>query len=267
MINEQGVQPNPKYLAIVKDWPLPTTIKELRTFLGKVSYYRRFIEGYSGISCPLYSLLGKDADQDPKALKLGEKEITAFKKLREALCAAPILAYPDFQSDKMFILDTDWSNEAGAIGAVLSQEQDGEERVICYGGQKLTKTQKNYSSNKGELFAVITFMKQWKYYLQCRPFILRTDHRALQWIRTMEEPQGMILRWLETLSNHNFIVQFRDGKKHGNADALSRCGHGDVPPATDEYEQEEAIYHIRPKMSTKNNVSELGDLIRKHYVS
>ena len=71
----------------------------------------------------------------------------------------------------------------------------------------------------------------------------------------------MILRWLETLNNYNFVVQFRNGKKHGNAATLSRCGHGGEPSELDEYERKEAIYHIRPKMSIRNNISELGDLI------
>jgi len=71
----------------------------------------------------------------------------------------------------------------------------------------------------------------------------------------------MILRWLETLNHYNFVVQFRNGKKHGNAATLSRCGHGGEPSELDEYERKEAIYHIRPKMSIRNNISELGDLI------
>jgi hypothetical protein len=237
-ITGDGIKPRKEYLEVVEKWPLPNTIKGWRAFLGKAAYYRRFIPRFSHLSAPLYALLSKDNDQDPKNIQAGVAEIRSFLALKKALTSAPLLAYPDFTSESPFILDTDWSKDPGAIGGVLSQVQQGEERVISYGARKLTKAEANYSSNKGELLAVIHFMKSWRYYFQHRPFILRTDHQALQWIRTMEEPKGMILRWLETLSNNSFTVQFRDGKKHGNADALSRADHARLPTKEEELEAE-----------------------------
>ena len=92
--------------------------------------------------------------------------ITAFKDLKSRLLKAPILAYPCFQSNEPFILDTDWSQENNAIAVVLSQKQDGLERVIAYGAKRLTKSQAAYPSTKGELAAAIIFMRHWRYYLQ-----------------------------------------------------------------------------------------------------
>ena len=224
-ISETGISVPGEYTKIVRTWPVPSNIKEVRTFLGKVSYYRRFIKDFSRISSPL-SELTKD-EQTEKEFKWTPEAQTAFIQLKAALQKAPILAYPQFHSDKPFIVDTDWSGDPGAIGGVLSQEQDGEERVIAYGAKKLCQAEKNYSSNKGELLAAVFFIRYWKYYLSHRPFILRTDHEALKWIRSIEEPKNMILRWLTTLSNHDFTVQFRKGKQHGNADALSRTEHAD----------------------------------------
>lgn len=238
-ITAKGILPRDEYIAIVRDWPLPKTIKEWRAFLGKAAYYRKFIPKFSQISGCLYNLLSKETEQDPKNVKVGDAEKRAFEEIKESLISAPVLAYPDFSSSAPFILDTDWSKDPGAIGGVLSQVQDGEERVICYGARKLTKAERNYSSNKGELLAVIHFMRAWRYYFQHRPFILRTDHQALQWIRTMEEPKGMVLRWLETLSNNNFTIQFREGKKHGNADALSRTEHAREPTEEEQRAAEE----------------------------
>jgi len=238
-VSAEGIRPREAYLDAVKKWPLPKTIREWRTFLGKASYYRKFIPQFSRLAAPLYNLLGKEADQDPKNVKIGELEETSFETLKKALYSAPILAYPDFDSPEPFILDTDWSKDPGAIGGVLSQVQNGVEKVIAYGARKLTKTEKNYSSNKGELLAVVTFMRYWRYFFQFRPFILRVDHQALQWIRTMEAPNGMIQRWLDTLANYNFTVQFRDGVKHGNADALSRSEHVREPTAQEEKEAED----------------------------
>ena len=104
MVSKEGIQPIPEYVSLVKDWPLPTTIKELRTFLGKAAYYRKFIEQFSHISSPLYSLLSKEADQDPRKLKMGLKEEHAFAQIKRALTSAPLLAYPDFTSPSPFIL-------------------------------------------------------------------------------------------------------------------------------------------------------------------
>jgi hypothetical protein len=96
----------------------------------------------------------------------------SFEYMRGALLRAPILAHTQFHSDQPFIVDTDWSTNQNTIGACLSQVQDGKERVICYGAKKLSKSQANYSSNKGELTAIIHFLIAWKYYLQYRPFLL-----------------------------------------------------------------------------------------------
>lgn len=246
VVSERGVQPLPDYIQLVREWPEPKSVKDLRTFLGKVAYYRKFIAQFSHVAAPLYNLLSKEAVADPQELHLDDAARQAFQELREALTKAPILAYPDFHSSKPFILDTDWSHDPGAIGAVLSQEQDGEERVICYGARKLSKSERNYSSNKGELLAVIHFMRLWRYYLQPRPFILRTDHQALKWLQTMEQPAGMTQRWLETLGNNNFTVCFRRGSDHGNADSLSRVTHARAPTAKEEEEaSDEMMYYIQ----------------------
>ena len=122
----------------------------------------------------------------------------------------PILAYPQFQGEP-FILDTDFSADRGAIGGVLSQVQDGQERVIAYGARRLLSWERSYASTKGELLAVIFFLQYYKYYLLHRPFILRTDNRALTWIRSLESPTGMILRWLEILAQLWLYRQAQEG--------------------------------------------------------
>lgn len=229
-ITKEGIKPIDRYTAVVREWPMPSTRKELRAFLGKVGYYRRFIRDYSAIACPLTEAIKKEeGDDDKSPIQVTQSMRDSFEKLKQALVEAPILAYPRFDSDEPFILDTDWSQENKAIGGVLSQVQNGEERVICYGAKKLNSGQSNYPPTKGELCAAVYFMRLWKYYLLYRPFVLRTDHRALQWINKMENPTGMISRWLETLASFRFDVKFRPGKQHANADALSRIQHGEEP--------------------------------------
>jgi len=230
-ISAEGIAVPRSYTDIVDKWPVPQNPRDIRTFVGKVSYYRRFIHNFSKISAPLTDLT-KELPADVK-FELTPQARQAFEDLKVKLRSSPILAYPRFESPEPFILDTDWSGEPGAIGGVISQVQDGEERVIAYGARKLKHAESQYSSHKGELLAAIAFIKNWKYYLQHRPFILRTDHEALKWIHSLDEPKGMILRWLEVLANHEFKVEFRRGKKHGNADALSRTEHAPLLDTTD----------------------------------
>ena len=226
VVSKHGISVPSRYTDIIRNWPEPTTVSDLRTFLGKLGYYRRFIKNYSARTSLLTHYTSKDADVGSDgSIHLSLSALVAFQRLKKDLMKAPILAYPQFDSPEPFIVDTDWSGDA--VGGVLSQVQDGAERVIAYGSNTLNKHQRNYSSNKGELLAVVHFLKQWKYYLQHRRFVLRTDHEALKWIHRMEEPKGMILRWLEVLASYDFEVQFRKGTKHANADALSRINHGE----------------------------------------
>ncbi len=135
LVGQEGVHPLPDYVKAVKDWPLPTTKTQVRTFLGKVGYYRRFIKGYSAIAEPWTSVGGKETDGCNKnePVEVTKTMKASFKDLKSRLLSAPILAYPRFDSDEPFILDTDWSGDSNSIGASLSQVQDGQERVVAYG--------------------------------------------------------------------------------------------------------------------------------------
>ena len=230
IVSANGVRPPAEYKTIVSEWPVPRTKTQARAWLGKVGYYRRFIKGYAAVARPWTDVTGKSDDpvEEKKALTLTEEMQKSFKELNNCLLTAPVLAYPRFDLPEQFILDTDWSGDSGTIGAVLSQVQDGKERVIAYGAKKLSSSQSNYPPCKGELWAFIFFVRYWRYYLLHRKFLWRTDHEGLKYIRSMEPPAGMIGRWMEVLANYDFEVQYRPGPKHGNADGLSRISH--APP-------------------------------------
>ena len=237
-VSEHGIAPLQEHTEIIKKWEIPQTRNEVRSFLGKIGYYRRFIKNFAGLARPLTDRLKKDGTHDREEFQIDKDFETAFGNLKKELLRAPILAYPQFKSEHPFILDTDWSYDNSAIGAVLSQVQDGKERVIAYGGKKLAQCQRNYGPTKGELYAVIYFVNHYKYYLAHRKFVIRTDHQALKYISGMDPPSGVILRWLTLLSNFEFAIQYRPGTRHQNADALSRVSHlteTDEVPMVDEY--------------------------------
>ena len=118
-------------------------------------------------------------------------------------------------------MDTDASDFG--IGAVLSQVQDGHEKVIAYASRTLNRAECNYCVTDKELLAVKNFMEYFRQYLLGRSFVVRTDHQALIWLFSLREPKGRIARWIEILSAYQFTIEYRQGKKHGNADGMSRC--------------------------------------------
>ncbi|MEW8548046.1 MAG: RNase H-like domain-containing protein, partial [Candidatus Thiodiazotropha sp.] len=192
---------------------------ELRSFLGTASYYRKFCKSFCDIARPLHKLTEKqngfvwtaECDQ-------------AFNQLKRVLTSAPVLAYP--QSHAEYILDCDCSGYG--LGSVLSQKQDGVERVISYFSKSLTKAERNYCVTRRELLAVVSAVKHYHHYLFGAKFTIRTDHSALRWLlKTFKNPEGQISRWIEVLSAYNFDIQHRSGKLHGNCDGLSRipCNH------------------------------------------
>ena len=161
---------------------------------------------------PLYRVTGKQPCKWEKAQQ------EAFRAIQSALTKPPVLALP--KKVDPFILDTDASNVA--IGAELCQVQDSKERVIAYGSFALTKEQRRYCTTRKELLAVVRFTRQFRHYLLGRPFEVRTDHASLVWLLNFKEPQGQLARWMEELSQYHLILRHRAGKKHTNADALSR---------------------------------------------
>ena len=147
IISEKGVSTDPVKVETVQNWTEPMSEKELRSFLGLCSYYRRFIKDFATVTKPLHKLTSKDS----KFVWTKECQ-ESFDTLKDRLTKSPILAYPDFKQP--FILDTD-ASEYG-IGAVLSQKQDGAERVIAYASRTLTKAERKYCVTRKELLALVT---------------------------------------------------------------------------------------------------------------
>ena len=223
-INAQGIQPTPDHLKALEDWEVPKFKTEARAFLGTANYYRDHIRDFAAMAKPWTDVMGKTTqEQESTRLTITKEMETSFEAIRTALTASPILGFPYFKGPKagQFILDTDFAQTQ--IGAVLSQEQDGREIVIAYGSKKLSKSQQNWPSTKGELFAGMYFMLKYQYYLKFGPtFLWRTDNSALKYVETMTCPSGIIERWLTTIADFDFQVEHRAGTKHGNADGMSR---------------------------------------------
>ena len=212
-VSDKGVATDPALTEKVDNWPEPQSVRDVQQFLGLASYYRRFVKDFARIAKPLHRLTEKSCP-----FHWTDECASAFRELRQRLVSAPVLAFPDFRQP--FILDTDASDVG--MGAVLSQVLDGQERVIAYASRTLSKPERRYCVTRRELLAVVTFVQHFRPYLLGSRFLLRTDHSSLTWLWNFKEPEGQIARWLERLQEYDFTVQHRPGKKHSNADALSR---------------------------------------------
>ena len=224
VIGTQGVLPDPNNTAKVAAWPRPQNATQVRSFLGLASFYRRFIPGFAKVSTPLTNLTHKgmpfiwNADCE-----------TAFINLKMELANPPILAYPNFKNT--FNLASDASNDA--IGAILSQVQDERDHVIAYYSQKLTGSQKKWSTYDRELWAIVAAVRHFRHYLRGQHFTVFTDHQPLlgyKKVPIQDDATGRRARWIVELDAYSFNIIHRKGRSNQNADALSRLPHHETAP-------------------------------------
>ena len=209
------VRPQAAKVEAIRRWPRPQTKKQVRTFIGLTSYYRRFVPHFSSTAAPLTDLT---KGRLPEKVLWTEEAEEAFRLLKEKLCSEPVLATPDFK--KPLLVQTD-ASESG-VGAVLSQLQEGEEHPIIYLSRKLLPREKNYSTIEKECLAIKWALEELRYYLLGRHFTLITDHAPLVWLARNKDTNQRITRWFLALQPFAFSVVHRAGAAHGNADALSR---------------------------------------------
>ena len=214
-VTENGIETDPSKVAAIKEWEPPTDKTGVKSYLGTVGYYKRFIPDYSNVAKPLSALTGKDVP----FIWDSECQIS-FDKLKSSLISGPVLGYPN--DDGMYILDTDASKFG--LGGVLSQIQNDQEVVIAYGSRTLTQSELNYCVTRKELLAVLYHVKLFRSYLLGKPFLIRTDHASLKYWRRFKDPVDQLGRWLDYLAPFEFEIQARPGINHGNADGLSRQG-------------------------------------------
>ncbi|KAK3093065.1 hypothetical protein FSP39_010650 [Pinctada imbricata] len=219
-VGRDGVKVSKSFIETMNKWTVPTCTKDVEKLCGFANYHRTFIKDFAKITTPLYELTGKNP------FHWEERHQIAFEALKSALSSAPALTLAT--TDGKFILDTDASDFA--IGAELSQVQDGEERCIAYCSFALTPEQRRYCTTRKELLAVVRFTRHFRHYLLGRPFDIRTDHSSLQWLMNLKNLNGQLARWLEELSQYMMTIHHRPGKKHVNADALSRLSESEFCP-------------------------------------
>lgn len=221
IVDSSGVRPDPANVEALTTYPPPKHVKGVQQFLGICGYYRRFIPDYTTISKPLTALTKKNV-----SFEWTEECQQAFKKLKGYLLSYPLLRHPDFQ--KPFAIYTDAS--AYGVGAILKQlDDEGKEVVVSYASRMLSKPERNYSATERECLAIIFAVKKFRPYLYGTKFSVVTDHCALCWLMKIANPNGRLTRWSLCLQDFEFDVIYKSGRKHLDADALSRNPAGTCP--------------------------------------
>jgi hypothetical protein len=180
---KDGMATDPKKVASVRDWPEPRNLTEVRSYVGFCSYYRRFIKGFDDVAKPLHKL----TEAGHPFLWTNECQ-ESFTQVKHLLTSASILSYPI--SGEPFIVDYDASGTG--IGAVLSQEQDGQELVIGYYSRTLTKEERRYCVTRRELLAVVEAVRHFHHYVYGVLCTVRSDHGSLRWLLKPRRTDGPV---------------------------------------------------------------------------
>ena len=214
VLTRSGVKTAPHNVKAILELPIPKTVREVKKLNGMVNYYSRFVPGIATIMAPLYAITKE------KRLNWTVDCNKAFQIVKDILTSDPILAYPRFGRDDSFIISTDASDVG--VGAVLSQEQNGIEKVLGYASVALNKAQKRYSTTEKELAALRFGVRHFKTYIYGRKYIVRTDHRALIYLNQMKNVDNRLMRTFEDLQVGDYHLEYIKGTENYGADILSR---------------------------------------------
>ncbi|XP_070667378.1 uncharacterized protein [Malus domestica] len=232
IISEEGIEVDKSKVDLVRHLPSPTSVREVRSFLGHAGFYRRFIKDFSKISQPLCRLLQKEV-----AFEFDDACSTAFKQLKEALTSAPIITPPDWSLP--FELMCDASDYA--IGAVLGQRKNKQPHVIYYASRTLNDAQLNYSTTEKELLAVVFALDKFRSYLLGTKVIIFTDHAALKYLLTKKEAKPRLIRWMLLLQEFDIEIRDKKGVENVVADHLSRMVHKEASPISETFPDEQLM--------------------------
>ncbi|CAN6685855.1 unnamed protein product [Malus baccata var. baccata] len=218
IISEKGIEVDKSKIDLVRHLPSPTSVREVRSFLGHAGFYGGFIKDFSKIAQPLCRLL-----QNEVAFEFTKECTESFNQLKELLTTAPIIVPPDWSLP--FELMCDASDYA--LGAVLGQRKDKRPHVIYYASRTLNDAQLNYSTTEKELLAVVFALDKFRSYLIGTKVIVFTDHAALKYLLTKKEAKPRLIRWILLLQEFDIEIQDKKGSENVVADHLSRMVHNE----------------------------------------
>ena len=216
-ISANGLQATHEKVCAIIEAPSPRNLSKLKSFLGMLNYYVKFLPNLSTCLAPLYALLQKRSHWS-----WGAEQNKAFEQAKALLTSSCILTHYD--PSKLLVVVCDASPYE--IGAVLSHKLGDEERPIAYASCSLAPAEKNYSQIDKEALAIVFSVRHFHQYLYGCSFTIKSDHKPLQHLfekgkRIPAMASARVQRWAWTLSAYDYKVQYVPGKEHANADVFS----------------------------------------------
>ena len=216
-ISKDGIIPDPERTRAYREFPIPKNVRDIRSFLGFASFYRRFINNFSKIAQPLNLLLKKN-----QPFVWCDAQQKAFETLKDKVLNPPVLAHHD--TNASLILRTDSCTYG--LGGHLIQVPVGADRtkgqLLACTSRTLSPAERNYSITDLECLAIVFSIDKFRPYLYGREFLVETDHHALCSLMRKKNPAGRLCRWANHLQEYKFTIKYNSGKNHGDADCLSR---------------------------------------------
>ena len=224
-ISAKGLEPTDEKIKAIREAPQPQSVTQLRSFLGAINYYCKFLPNLASSLSPLYKLL-----QHHHKWTWGPEQVTAFESAKQQLASPPLLVHYD--PEKPLVLSCDASPYG--IGAVLSHILEGGEQPIAFASRTLAPAERNYSQVDKEALSIIFGVKRFHEYLVGHTFTIVSDHKPLQYLFNERKaiPQmasARVQRWALTLSCYDYNIIYKPGKQHNNADMLSRLPLATAP--------------------------------------
>ncbi len=216
VLSGKGIATDPKKIEAIKNWPRPQSVKDVQRFVGLCNYYRRFVQNFAKLAKPLHQLTKKNVK-----FEWSSEAENSFKTLKEKLISSPILIHPN--PEQQFIVECDASNFA--IGAILSQhDKNNVLHPVAYFSRALNNAEKNYSITEKELLAIKCAFSNWRHLLlgARHQIVVYTDHRNLIYTLGGKVGNQRQHRWHLFFQEYNFKLVYRQGRKNGKPDSLSR---------------------------------------------
>ncbi|KAI1686157.1 reverse transcriptase [Pyrenophora tritici-repentis] len=213
VVGADGVQMSEEKIQVIKDWPTPTTVVQIQSFLGFLNFNRQFIKDFSDIAIPLTKLTRKDVP-----FKWSKEAENAFQTLKKASIEPP--CFRIFQAGHPLRFETDASDLA--LGGCASQLHEGKWHPIAYYSRKFSGPEERYDVHDKELLAIVACLQHWRVYAEsCSELTIYTDHKNLVNFTTTKVLNRRQVRWSELLGQYKFKIVYTPGKENGRADALS----------------------------------------------
>ncbi len=217
IVSVEGMRVDPEKIKAVVEWPSPDSRKALQRFLGFANFYRRFIRNFSQLAAPLTTLTSPRT-----TFRWSDTAEAVFTKLKGCFVSAPILITAD--PSRQFVVEVD-ASEVG-VGAVLSQRSPSDDKMhpCAFLSHRLSPAERNYDIGNRELLAVKLALEEWRHWLEGSgvPFIVWTDHKNLEYIKTAKRLNSRQARWALFFGRFDFTLSYRPGSKNIKPDSLSR---------------------------------------------